>query len=286
LQEVLVAFGGQIREKSGSKFEFTPLLRTGRGTSGAVDFEKIFRQSGFPFGGGREFDERVIDVQRPDSREHIVAAAIRSTDADEPLNVIFIADIDLVSNQMYQFWESQTAGLSLDNILFVYNCVDSLAGNTDYIALRNRRAAQRTLKTIDAQKRQFVESAQKQALDAQTRADEALEAARKRMQEELDKMRNDKSLDAGQLEARLRMLEETENRRLALEEKEINRERDEQIRKTKAESEQQIRAIESQVMLRAWMFPAIPAVILGLIMLGRRMLDERRGISSERLVRR
>jgi ABC-2 type transport system permease protein len=287
LQDILVAFGGQIQSRNNSKFDFTPLLQTRKGSSGAVDFNKVFKASFSPFGGGgREYDDRVVEVQRPDTREHIVAMAVKSEDKANPINAIFIADLDLVSNPMYQFWESETANLKLDNILFVYNCVDTLAGSTDYVSLRNRRAAQRTLERIDAERKQFVNNAQKDVREAETRAEETLAAARKRMQDEIDKLRNDKSIDAGRLEARLRLLEETENRKLSLQEKEINRERDENIRKSKAESEQKIRAIERRSQIWSWVLPPVPAILVGIIMFFVRLTDEQRGIVTDRLVRR
>lgn len=287
LQEVLVAFGGQIRQKVDSKLEFTPLVRSHKGSSGTADFDKLFVSSGFPFGGGgKQFDERVLQVQKPDTREHIVAAQITSTDQENPIRAIYVADVDFVSNQMYGFWESEVAGLTLDNILLVYNCVDTLAGNTDYVALRNRRAAQRTLTTIDNRKQKFVEHAQVEARAADDKADELLKAAKKRMEDGLDKLRNDKTANIAQLEAQLQMMTESENRRLSLEEKAINEERDQKIRKTKAQTEQEVRAIENRVRLWAWTLPAIPAILIGLMMLGQRFLDERRSIATERLVRR
>ncbi|MBX3442780.1 MAG: Gldg family protein [Planctomyces sp.] len=286
LQEVLVAFGGRFREKPDSKFEVTPLLRSRQGSSGVVEFEQLFRSSASPFGGGREFDERVIETQVPDGREHVIAAQIRSTEEKSPINAIFIADIDLVSNQMYQFWESETAGLSLDNILFVYNCIDTLAGNTDYVALRNRRPAQRTLTRIDQRKQRFVEAAQGQAREAESKAKDSLEAAQARVDKQLDALKNDKSLDRNRLEAQLRMLQESESRKLALEEKAINRERDEAIRRSKIEMEQNVREIEAGVRAWAWTLPWLPAIFLGLLMFGRKWLTEDQGIAAERLVRR
>lgn len=288
LQEILVAFGGQIQAKNNSDFEFTPLMRTRKGSSGIVDFNKIFKASFSPFGGGggREYDDRVVEVQRPDSREHIVAMQVKSEDKASPINAIFIADLDLVSNAMYQFWESETANLKLDNILFVYNCVDVLAGSTDYVALRNRRAEQRTLELIDDERKQFVNNAQKDAREAETKAEDALSAARKRMEEEIAKLQNDKSIDAGRLDARLRVLQETENRKLSLQEKEINRARDENIRKSKAESEQKIRAIERRSQIWSCLLPPIPAILVGFFMFFKRMSEEQRSIVSDRLVRR
>jgi ABC-2 type transport system permease protein len=287
LQEVLIPFGGQFRQKNDSKFTFTPLLRSRKGSSGAVDFDKIFKKSGFPFGGGgMQFQERILDFEKPDTREHIVGAQIQSTDKANPVNAIFIADVDLVANQVYQFWESETAGLSLDNILFVYNCVDALAGNTDYIALRNRRAAQRSLTGIDAEKKKFIEVAQEQSRAAEFKATESLDAAKKRMQDEINKLKKDKSLDAGRLEAELEIITQREQRRLDLESKEIERARDEQVRLTKATTERNVRAIEDRTKLWAWCLPPIPAVILGLIMLLQRLAAEQKGISSERQVRR
>jgi ABC-2 type transport system permease protein len=288
LQEVIVWFGGGIEKRSGSKLEFTPLLRSHRGTSGIISFNEVAKSSGFPFGGGRSLDFEAAQKKKPDKQEHIIAAAIKSPEAkkDSGVNAIFVADADLVHDVMFDVWERELLDLKIDNVLFVLNCVDSLAGNEDYIALRNRRAEQKNLVRIDAEKAQFLGTTQSKVVEANAKAEEALADAKKRMNEELDKLRNDKSIDAGVRDARLRVVEERESRLLTLKEKEIKRDAEETVRQAKSELEQRIDTIENRVKFWAWIIPPIPAIVLGLIMLVRRINDERRGIVSERLVKR
>ncbi len=290
---MIVWFGGEIRQKpeAESKMDFTPLISTTRGQSGAMDFDKlVVSAGGFPFGGGgqKRLMPEAARLEKPDMRMHVVAAAIKSKDykKGDGINSIFVADVDFVHGIMFEVTEQQLLGLKIDNVPFVMNCVDMLAGNEDYVSLRNRRAAQRTLTAIDEQQNEFMKSAQERIVEANKERDDELEKARKRMTEEMAKVQNDKSLDDNAKMARLSELTEAENRRLQIEERRIRREAEDKVLREKRDAEIRKTQIENRVKLLAWALPPIPAIILGVIMFGRRRLQERRSVSAERLVKK
>ncbi|OAI56394.1 hypothetical protein AYO47_09075, partial [Planctomyces sp. SCGC AG-212-M04] len=275
LQEMIVWFGGEIRQRTEaeSKFDFTPLINTNRGTSGVMDFDKLVVGSGMsPFGGGKQLNPQASRLQKPDRRQHTVAAQIKSKDfkKGDGVNAVFVADVDFVHDIMFTVSEQQLMGLKIDNVPFVMNCVDMLAGNEDYVSLRNRRPVQRTLTRIDDEQKDFVTRAQEKIVEANQKAEEEINKARKRLVELVSKIQDDKSIPDAAKQARLEEATRAEERKIALEEKRIRREAEDQVIQAKRAAEERKNAIETRVKLFAWALPPIPAIILGVIMFGRR----------------
>jgi ABC-2 type transport system permease protein len=291
LQEMIVWFGGEFRQKAEaeSKFDFTPLISTNRTTSGVMDFDKLVVGGGFPpFGGGKQLNPQASRLEKPDRRQHVIAAQIKSKDfkKGDGVNAIFVADVDFVNDIMFMVTEQQLMNLKIDNVPFVMNCVDTLAGNSDYVALRNRRPAQRTLTRIDDEQKDFVQAAQEKIVEANKKAEDEIAKARKRLVEVVSKIQDDKSLSDAVKAQRLEEARQNEERRISLEEKRIRREAEDEIIKAKRDAEERKNAIETRVKLFAWALPPIPAIILGVIMFGRRRLQERRSVVGERLVKK
>src|SRR5947207_2826039 len=68
--------------------------------------------------------------------------------ASGDVNVIFCADMDMISNEFFFIRDKEWNGLQLDNITFVLNAVDELSGDDAFLALRSRRPEHRTLKKV------------------------------------------------------------------------------------------------------------------------------------------
>lgn len=142
LQEILTFFPGNIRQRQGSELKFDALLRSST-KAGVHAWEDITRQSGNPFGGGG------IDINPNPPRQltneaYTLAAHItgKESKGHKGLNVIFVSDADLISNQLFALEASQQLpNLRIDNVKFVLNCVDVLAGESSYIDLRKRRGS-------------------------------------------------------------------------------------------------------------------------------------------------
>ncbi|MEW4529272.1 Gldg family protein [Maioricimonas sp. JC845] len=282
LQELIAWFPGSIRPRANSNLEFIPLLRTGSRLSGLLDWDEVTTQ--MPL-FGLQIEENPPRV--PDQDAHVLAAHIRSKDdADTKINVVFVADTDLVSDQFFRIQESRILDLNIDNVTFVLNAVDALAGNEQFIDLRKRRSTLRTLERVERQKDTFKERLNEQIQAAEAEAQERLEAARERLQKRVDEISNDTSLDPRAKQQLIRVAEREEQTRFDDEQREIERAKNEEIRQLRADTQREIRKIENRIWRYAVFLPPIPAILLGVIVLSLRMMNEQSGISQERLVKK
>ncbi|MGE0377428.1 MAG: Gldg family protein [Planctomycetaceae bacterium] len=280
LQEMLMFFPGSVRPREESKMEFTKLLLTGSKNSGTIDWDEITAPSMF---GGRTVNP--FPVRHTDDYAHVLAAHIQSkSGSGSGINAIFVADSDVISDESFRLREDVFLDLAIDNTTFVMNAVDFLAGEERYIDLRSRRPQQRNLSVIQEQRERYVNQRIERQKDAKEQADKRLDDARQRLQEKVDEIQADTSKDATTKAQMLRNAQQSLSRQLELQESEIEREKEDQVRQAKIESERAIQRIEDRVWLWAVLIPPIPAIFVGLIMLSLRITNERQNIDVARRV--
>ncbi|QDT90769.1 Gldg family protein [Gimesia algae] len=281
LQEILTFFPGSIQPLPNMTMNFEPLLKTGP-NSGLLSWGQITS----PF-----FNSVRITQEPPrviDKYGHVLAAHITSTEKSEAkdINVIFVADADLISDELFNIRERQAFGLKIDNVTFLLNCVDQLAGDDSYIKLRKRRSKLRTLTVVERETSVFVKERNAEREKATENADEKLKEARDRLKAERDKIIKDTTIDGNTKQQMLRMAEENESRRLEVDEANIEREKQRQIEKIKAQTERQIRTIEDRIRWYAILFPPFPAILLGICFLFFRLKNENQNISPDRRLKK
>ena len=101
--------------------------------------------------------------------------------------------------------------------------------------------------------------------------------AQKRLDERVEKIRQDPDLDAQTKNIMVRNRQEVENRRLEVEKAGIEADKDAKILASKEKMEAQIRAIQSRVRTMAVIGPPIPVFILGVLIFLRRRKREKEG---------
>ncbi|WP_417380597.1 Gldg family protein [Gimesia sp.] len=281
LQEILTFFPGSIQPLSNMTMNFEPLLKTGP-NSGLLEWGQITS----PF-----FNSIRIAQDPPrliDKFGHVLAAHITSTEKSpvKDLNVIFVADADLISDELFNIRERQAFGLKIDNVTFLLNCVDQLAGDDSYIKLRKRRSKLRTLTLVERETSVFVKERNAEREKATENADEKLKEARDRLKAEREKIIKDTTIDGNTKQQMLRMAEENESRRLEVDEANIEREKQRQIEKIKAQTERQIRTIEDRIRWYAILVPPFPAILLGICFLFFRLKNENQNISPDRRLKK
>lgn len=294
LEEIMMFYPGSLRPREGSKLKFEPLLRTSA-SSMTLPWED-YVSSGFmgmvqllPSPGFREPTNPVA---------HVIAAHITGstgggseTDGKEKssgneINVVFVSDMDMISNEFFFIRDKEWQDLKLDNIPFVLNAVDELAGDDSFLALRSRRPHHRTLERVEELTREFKDKQAKETAEADSQAKKELDEKRKQLQAEVDKIQADKALDRRTQSIMIKAAEERRRRELEVKEADIQNSKKRKIKESKDRTERAIRRIESNIGWMAVWIPPIPALLLGLVVFASRVKAERQGIVPDRLVSR
>jgi len=283
LQEMLAAFAGEIQPLKEPGVKFEPLLRTSR-RSGVMEWDEFTEQS-FDFSRGFTPTVRVKEG-RPhfvDQGGHVLAAHLTS-EKDNPykLNVVYVADVDLISDW---FFVTRTLGelnLNFDNVPFVLNAVDVLAGDRTFLDLRKRRTELRTLTGVESQTAKFVEERIEMTKKADEEAKKKLKDAQGRFDEKREEINKNPQLSPPEKEEMIRRLKEGEERRLDVAKANIDRDKQLEIDNAKNAAERRIRETEHKIMIQAVLIPPIPAIVLGVVVFLLRLGRERRAISPDR----
>ncbi len=258
-------------------FEFVSLLETGR-DSGVVPWQYVVQPSLF----GMQINPN--PPHEADAEAHILAARVTGSAAENPVRAIVIADVDMMSEQFFELRRQGIANLNFDNVTFLLNAVDQLAGDESFIALRKRRPRHRTLEAVEARTRVYEQRRLEETQQAEANAEERLLEAQIRLEGAVEALRQRSDLDRQTKQIMVANLEQVENRRLAVARGNIADRRQQQIERSRADMETSIRGIRSTIQLLAVVLPPIPALVLFVFVSLRRLRREKIGISPDRLV--
>jgi ABC-2 type transport system permease protein len=302
LQQLVTLFPGLLRPKGGGGIDFTALLRTSD-EGGTVAWSDVVEQ-GFMgpqrinpnprhFATGKSYTlaariqgtPSVDDKPKPgDEKEKDKA---KEKDQAKPkqaeINVIAIADLDIISEQFFDLRRRKIENFEFDNVTFVLNCVDVLAKDDSVVALRKRRLKHRTLERLEAKTRVFIDKALEDSKAAELAADDKLKEAQQRFDKQVADLRERKDVDERTKEIMLDNLQSVTNRKLAVEKRLIEDEKKRKIEDSKAVMEREIRNKQNQILAVAFWIPPIPAVLLGISVFGVRSARENRGANPNRL---
>jgi len=291
LQEVVMLFPGLLRSKGGPGPEFTSLSRTN--ASGGTLSWRDAAQQGFMgmsginprrrhFATGQAYTLAARLQGRP-APEATVAEKKDATAKAADIHVIAIADLDVISEQFFELRRRRVENLEFDNVTFVLNSVDVLAGDDAFVNLRKRRIRHRTLSLLEAQTKQFTEQRQAETKAAEDAAKEQLEDAQKRLDQQVGAVRARTDVDEQAKEIMLANLQEVANRRLAVEKANIDDQKQKKDQESKADMERRIRRIQNRVRSLAIAIPPLPALALGLFVFGARVRRENQGANPNRI---
>ena len=273
LEELIVLYSGTVGKDS-DDIEYTPLLRTGE-ESGTLDWDE-FVEGGMNFMSMQQTaNPRRNPIRAIDGSAHTLAARIKNESEGNKINAIFVADIDMISDFFFQERNLGNLNIAFDNVTFVLNAVDELAGDSSFIELRSRRAKHRTLARVEAQKRGFLEAANKEQKNADEEAEKELEARKEQLGKRVKEIEENEDLDPV---AKIQLVEQArqaEQQRLSLAEAQIEQKKDNSIRKIQAKTNRQIKGLESWIRVWAVLLPALPALLIGMLVFFRRVSDEK-----------
>ncbi len=283
LQDLVLLYPGTIQDRAGREDQkFIPLLRTSSGESGLLDWDKYTSPSFSPFTMSQTVQINPNPRHKNDSESHVIAAQIVNKSAKTPLNVIMCSDIDMITDWFFLERNRGMLGVKFDNVTFVLNAVDALAGDDTFIPLRSRRASLRTLKFVEDQTSSMRKNLNKEEKDAQEQMDEQLKKAEEELQAEIKKIEENADLDARSKDVQMKQKNQQLVRQVELQKEQLERQLNSRVRKSGLEMKREIRRVESTVKIVACIIPAILPICFGMLFLGLRNLAEQQSINPNR----
>lgn len=261
LQSVVVMFGGYVESAGKDGVTFQPLL-TSR-APGLIDRRDLFAQSFF--GQQRQQDPLPRPYPSP------LALAGRFTGepaegADQGLNLIYVADLDVIGNQFFQLRSSMlNPNIRFDNVTFALNCIDTLVGDESLIALRKRRPILRKLTAVEAAQREFEDVWQEQKEAAEDAAKQSLDEAQQRLDDAVAKIRGDATLDPRAKEVKIVEVQQNENRKFELEKAQIEERKSRRLEEAQHDRDAARTGIHDSYRLVVLVLAAMPGILLGLL---------------------
>lgn len=270
LQELVLLYPGELKPKSQGAL---PLLTTGTG-SGVLRFDQLVETSMMGLSLVRGLPHT------PDKGGHVLAYRVK----DGVRNAVVIADADVMGEEFFELRRRGVEDLTLDNVAFVLNAIDELAGDTSFIALRNRRPKHRTLELVESRTRVYEEKRAEDSRNAAALAERRLQEAQARLDAAVAAVRARADLDEQARQIMISNLQTAENRRLQVARQNIQDERERQMEDARAGMESSVRQIQSTIKLLAVCLPPVPAFALFLLMSLRKLRRERMRIAPDRLL--
>ena len=317
--ELVFLFAGGV-EKAGKnkKLEFTELVTTS-------DQKKKLVQTGYISLEDLELAERsniptqLTDKMKGSGRRFTLAAWIRGEPEEQPaeepkktgaetaaktppkpLNVIYIADVDILNNFFVtQRNEPQTdvENFNWDNVPFLLNMVDAVAGDKRFLGLRQHKPKHSTLQRIDdvvtqayndeQQQIKTYDDTQKENRKTVEKEVENLKDAEQKFRDEVEKRSRDgnpmSDREITERNYQINMQQATAVTKLQQLSRKQERDKNQNMEKIRRKRDQKIRDVQNEFKLFSAVAPPVLPLLVGMLVFVYRLLREREGIAKSRL---
>lgn len=296
LGRVVMMLSGHFRTSDRQGLTVKPLLRSVPGPqtpNGTIQRDKIFVWN--PFGGSSQWMPN--RPWRLNPRDYVLAARVTgtaegsntggdNTPPTKPINLIAVADLDMIGNTFFQLraMNADNDNLRFDNVTFILNCIDSLAGDNSLIELRKRRPQLRALTAVNQAQEQFENDWIKERDEANSAAEKELAEARQRLDDAVAKIEGNKEMDANAKELRIAEARENEQKNLDRRTREIEDEKRARIGEAKRKREDMKHEVQAGYQMKTMLFALLPPLLLGLLTFFRRLAKESRNVPANRMV--
>lgn len=310
LQQVLLLYAGSLTHLNASSLKFEPLLTTGEKT-GTVSYSELDQPS---FMGGSRVNE--TPRRKPTRDNYVVAAhvtgALSEDDEDEldeaaaesdaakddekksapkkrGLDVVLVTDIDMLHSEFFQLRPNlardpdQEFSMSTDNVTFVLNVLDELAGDDRFVEIRKRRPRHRTLQTIENTTKDARLEAENERRKYGEEFDEALKSEQKQLDEAVEKIRQSTKLSPLEKKQQEVYAQRTGQARLAATKSKLEKERDQKLAGIERNLNIQISRVQDWYKMWSVVLPPVLPMLVGLAVFFKRRAREREGVSRSRL---
>ncbi len=274
LQSLLMLMGGHVTAANKDGFTMSPLV-VSRSPADSGERHGVVRKAELfqmDFFGGSQLNPYARRLPRND--ELVLAARVTGKPAEagkKGVDVVWVCDLDMISNIFFDLRRRHTdPNWRFDNVTFVLNCIDSLAGDESLVELRKRRPILRKLEAVEEAQQQYEEkwTAEKDAAEAA--AKEALDAAQARLDEAVKKIREDTSLDDQAKEVQIVQVQQLENRKLENEKARIDEIKKRRLEEATHDRDAARTGIHNRYRVVTLLLGLVPGVLLGVVTFVRR----------------
>lgn len=205
------------------------------------------------------------------------------------VNVVLVSDIDMLHSEFFQLRPLQTRdpeqdfGMSVDNVTFVLNVLDELAGDDRFIDIRKRRPQHRTLKTIDETTKEARREADENRRKFRDDFEEARAKEQKQLDETVEKIKESKETSNLETAQKLAIAQQTGQARLNAAVSQLEKKRDREVQRIERELNLEITRVQDWYKMWSVVLPPVLPMLVGLAVFFNRRAREREGVSRERL---
>ncbi|MEO0531051.1 MAG: Gldg family protein [Planctomycetota bacterium] len=305
LQQLLFFFPGAVKQSGDTELELTPLAVTGDQT-GYVSFADMQRgPSGMglrmvPTGdnyimaariSGTADDREQLSLDSLDddaAADEADAADAEGDDEEVEINAVLVGDIDCLSDAFFvirEMGEEEDAIVqwNFQNVAFVLNTLDALAGDDRFLDVRKRTRTHRILEMIEQATEDYREEASEQRQEFINDAKAQIAGAQEKFSERIAKIESDPDLSAVEKRQRIEQARILAGRTRDVRVAKLEKERDRQIRQTERDLAAKVRGVQDFYKLCAVLLPPIPPILLAFLVFFHRRESEREGVSKTRL---
>ncbi|HLA83195.1 MAG TPA: Gldg family protein [Thermoguttaceae bacterium] len=293
MQRLLFPFPGAIAAMNASTLAIKPLVETGEQT-GTVRVDDLMEMSPFGQAGGLNPNRQLKFT----GASYVLAARIHGEAADDAppsdgkektskpvpakINVVLVADLDMLTPAFFalrQQGDNPQLGIhfDFDNVTFILNVLDELAGDNRFIAIRARRPAHRPLARIGEQSKETRDKTAKAIDRSNEQYEQAVAEEQRKLSlqvREIEKKMKAENLDLMEIARRVAIVQQAGEKRLNAKTEQLERERDRAIRKERIKETSKVSDIRVKYKLFAWFLAPIPPLLLGLFVFVRQWMRE------------
>ncbi len=331
LRELMFLYAGAVEvDKDRDDLKFVELVKTRENVSGRIGFEDISNTlrgrevsaaqlqvlQGKALGSqvvavyvegvtpqGKENDLSKANSSEEDEADSESGAGSDETDsapAKRPIRAVYVADVDYMhpffSENRKRPEQFEELDLRVQNITFVLNVVDVLAGEEDYPTIRSHEPRHITLSLFEEEAENYRQEAFTEQKDFQQKFNQEKQTAEEEMQKKIadfrkkieevtakgpiDKQKRDQLL---QYQQQLQVQEALETRKLAVKTQQMEIQRDAKVKESQRKSESEVLKLQNRYKMLAIFLPPIPPLLVGAGVFVSRRVREREGIARNRL---
>lgn len=309
LRELMFLYTGAIRkEENRDDLKITDLITT-REMSGRISFEDV---QGQMRGGnasptqlqvlqGPPIGPQVIGVQVETNKPADAAKEGENKDASpRGMKVVYIADIDcmlpIFSEIRKRPEQYEEIDFRFQNVTFILNVVDVLAGEARYPEIRRHEPQHSTLAEFEAQAEQYREVEREKQKEFQENfnkevreVEEQNQKTLAKFQEKAQTLQREGATDPSKQQELISLLQQVQVEQAALERKfrvkqeQLESEKDKLVEESRRKSEARVIELQTMYKFLAIFLPPIPPLLVGAAVFVSRRVREREGISKNRL---